>query len=82
MLFNTVQFFIFLAVVLAAFYALPWWNARKWLLLGASYYFYASWNPKFLLLLGTLTLVDYFCAICGNLWRRSRLRHLHIGLNG
>ncbi len=30
MLFNTVHSFIFLAVVLASFYALPWWTARKW----------------------------------------------------
>ncbi len=63
MLFNTAPFFLFLAAVLLLFYALPWWNARKWLLLGASYYFYASWNAKFLFLLGTLTLVDYGCAL-------------------
>src|SRR5215467_775010 len=58
MLFNTSQFFLFLAVVLAAFYASPraW---RKYILLFASYYFYASWNPKFIALLLTLTAIDY-----------------------
>ncbi len=63
MLFNTVQFFAFFAGVLLLFYVLPWFTARKWLLLVASYYFYASWNANFLLLLGTLTLVDYGCAM-------------------
>lgn len=58
MLFNTVGFFLFLGVVLALFYGLPrsW---RKVLLLAASYYFYASWNPKFIALLLTLTVIDY-----------------------
>ena len=58
MLFNTTQFFVFLAVVLAAFYAAPH-AARKYILLAASYYFYASWNAKFILLLLTLTAIDY-----------------------
>jgi alginate O-acetyltransferase complex protein AlgI len=62
MLFNTVQFFLFLAVVLALFYAAPraW---RKYILLAASYFFYASWNPKFIALLLTLTAIDYSAGI-------------------
>jgi alginate O-acetyltransferase complex protein AlgI len=58
MLFNTTQFFLFLIVVLILFYASPraW---RKFVLLAASYYFYASWNPKFIALLLTLTVIDY-----------------------
>src|SRR5260370_24271297 len=58
MLFNTTQFFLFLAVVLAVFYASPR-AARKYILLAASYFFYASWNPKFIALLLTLTAIDY-----------------------
>jgi alginate O-acetyltransferase complex protein AlgI len=58
MLFNTTQFFVFLGVVLSLFYTLPvrW---RKPLLLVASYWFYASWNPKFIPLLVSLTAIDY-----------------------
>jgi alginate O-acetyltransferase complex protein AlgI len=61
MLFNTQQFFVFLVAVLALFYSAPraW---RKWILLAASYYFYMSWNPRFILLLLTLTTVDYWAA--------------------
>ncbi len=58
MLFNTTRFFVFLAVVLALFYALPQ-RLRKYLLLAASYFFYASWNPKFVALLLTLTAIDF-----------------------
>jgi alginate O-acetyltransferase complex protein AlgI len=62
MLFNTQEFFIFFIVVLTFFYSAPrsW---RKWVLLGASYYFYMSWNPKFILLLLTLTTIDYWAAL-------------------
>lgn len=58
MLFNTLEFFRFFAVVLAAFYLLPR-AARKYLLLAASYYFYGSWNVKFLALLLGVTAMDY-----------------------
>ncbi len=62
MLFNTTRFFVFLAVVLALFYALPR-RFRRYLLLLASYFFYASWNPKFIALLLTLTAIDYTAGI-------------------
>src|ERR1017187_1290978 len=58
MLFNTTQFFLFLAVVLVLFYTAPR-PSRKYILLAASYYFYASWNAKFIALLLTLTVIDY-----------------------
>src|ERR1700693_3511957 len=62
MLFNTVHFFIFLAVVLALFYASPR-SLRKYVLLAASYFFYGSWNCKFIALLLTLTVIDYTAGI-------------------
>ena len=62
MLFNTTQFFIFLAAVLALFYASPH-RFRRYILLAASYFFYACWNPRFIALLLTLTAIDYTAAI-------------------
>jgi len=62
MLFNTIQFFIFLAVVLALFYASPR-RFRRYILLAASYFFYACWNYKFIALLLTLTAIDYTAAL-------------------
>jgi alginate O-acetyltransferase complex protein AlgI len=63
MLFNTPQFFLFLAIVLILFYTAPrsW---RKYILLAASYYFYMSFIPKFILLLVALTAIDYTAARC------------------
>ncbi len=63
MLFNTTQFFVFLAVVLVLFYTVPR-ALRRYVLLAASYYFYGSWNAKFIVLLLTLTVIDY----CAGLW--------------
>src|SRR5208282_1759840 len=60
--FNTYQFFVFLAGVLTPFYTLPRF-LRRYLLLTASYFFYASWNPKFIPLLLTLTAIDYTAGI-------------------
>ena len=62
MLFNTTSFFLFLAAVLMLFYASPR-GLRKYILLAASYFFYACWNVKFLALLGTLTAIDYTAGI-------------------
>ncbi len=61
MLFNSIIFLIFLPCVFATYWLLParWRNA---FLLLASYYFYFSYNPWFLLLLiGTSTL-DFYLA--------------------
>ena len=62
MLFTTHQYLIFFVVVFAAYWAMPWQRARVYLLLGASFYFYATWNEWLALLVtGTATL-DYVLA--------------------
>ncbi len=60
MLFNSLGFFVFLAVVLALYY-LPIlsWTGKKAMLLLASYLFYALWNPPLVLLLWISTFVDW-----------------------
>jgi alginate O-acetyltransferase complex protein AlgI len=62
MLFNTSNFFIFLAAVLLLFYVTPR-GFRKYVLLIASYYFYGSWNYRFIPLLLSLTAFDYEAGI-------------------
>jgi D-alanyl-lipoteichoic acid acyltransferase DltB (MBOAT superfamily) len=61
MLFHTFPFFVFLAIVLTLFYVAPK-ALRKYVLLGASYYFYMSWNARLGALLVTLTLIGYGAA--------------------
>src|SRR5260370_32428127 len=60
MLFHTADFFAFLIVVLALFYAVPF-RFGKIVLLAASYFFYMCCNPKFIQLIWALTLF-YFSA--------------------
>jgi alginate O-acetyltransferase complex protein AlgI len=62
MLFNSLEFVLFLPLVLAIYYlAIPrrFWRGRKIFLVVASYLFYMSWNPFFGLLLLGSTLIDY-----------------------
>ena len=55
MLFNSYAYLVFLPVVLALYYAVPARFSRH-VLLGASLFFYLSWNVGYgLLLLLTLT---------------------------
>jgi D-alanyl-lipoteichoic acid acyltransferase DltB (MBOAT superfamily) len=60
MVFNSLQFVWFFLVVYALYRVLPH-RGQNWLLLVASYYFYAAWDVRFLGLLVASTLVDYTC---------------------
>ena len=60
MVFNSLQFVWFFVVVYSLYRVLPH-RAQNWLLLVASYYFYAAWDWRFLGLLVASTLVDYTC---------------------
>ena len=62
MLFNSLEFLLFLPVVVALYFTLP----VKWrwlLLLVASYFFYMSWKAEYAILILFTTLVDYSVAI-------------------
>ena len=59
MLFNSITFIFFLAIVILLHYSPLTWSAKKTNLLIASYLFYAAWNPYFVLLLLMSTLLDW-----------------------
>ncbi len=61
MLFNSLEFVYFLLGVLVLYHSLER-RAQNVLLLAASYYFYGSWNWRFLGLILLSTFVDYVCA--------------------
>ena len=62
MIFNSLTFVVFFAIVLAM-YNLPLpWTGKKMLLMVASYIFYAAWNPPFVILLWISTVVDWWAA--------------------
>ena len=62
MLFNSLTFVVFFAIVLALHNAPLPWKTKKVNLLIASYLFYAAWNPPFVLLLWLSTVVDWWVA--------------------
>ena len=65
MLFNTIHFAIFLPIVFVCY----WFITNKslklqnLLLLGASYFFYACWDWRFLFLLAFSTFLDYYTGL-------------------
>ena len=73
MLFPTFTFAIFFVVVLTVGWIIPrervWW---KLFMLGASYYFYANWDARFLGLIAGSTLVNQAAAAA--IWRLRQYR--------
>lgn len=63
MVFNSLTFLVFFAVVLFLHNLRLPWSVKKANLLVASYLFYAAWNPPFLLLLWASTVVDWAVAL-------------------
>lgn len=62
MTFNSLQFLIFLPVVIILYFIVP--HKFRWLiLLIASYYAYMSWNPWLVFLILATTLVSYLAGI-------------------
>ena len=60
MLFNTIEYVIFLPIVLLVFYLIP--HRYRWIfLLASSYYFYMCWKVEYLAIIIISTLIDYWC---------------------
>ncbi|MCF8295476.1 MAG: MBOAT family protein [Bacteroidales bacterium] len=61
MLFNSIEYLIYLPLVIIFYYLLP--HRFRWIfLLAASYYFYMSWEVKYALLILFTTTYNYFIA--------------------
>jgi alginate O-acetyltransferase complex protein AlgI len=63
MLFYSVEFLVFFAALLIVYWATPWRRARVWMLLIASFCFYASWNKWLAVIVCASTLLDYLLAL-------------------
>ena len=62
MLFNSIDFLIFLPIVLVIYYIIPMKYKHIWLLI-SSYYFYMCWNAKYVLLIFVSTVITYLSGI-------------------
>ena len=77
MIFNSLTFLVFFAIVMALHYA-PFfsWHQKKINLMIASYLFYAAWNPPFVILLWVSTVVDWWAAQWMVRAKRERTRKI------
>ena len=82
MLFPSLVFLLFLVAVAAAVHVAPSRPVRQWILLGASYYFYAYWDWRFTGLLAFSTAVDFLVAkrIAASTQPGPRFRWLTVSL--
>jgi alginate O-acetyltransferase complex protein AlgI len=72
-IFHSLDFVVFLVVVIAVYWRLRR-RAQNLLLLVASYFFYGYVHPWFLILIGSSTVIDYFAARGMERWpARKRL---------
>lgn len=74
MIFSSFRFLVFFPVVLLLYHACRNLRYRQWLLLVASYVFYASWDPRFLGLIVFSTAVDYMVGLRLPAARTTRAR--------
>jgi len=85
MLFSTLPFLVFFVVVFAVYWGLANHRHRLLWLLGASLYFYASWNPWLITLIVFSASVDYSVALVlervQTTWKRRALLILSICTN-
>ncbi len=82
MLFTTLQYLIFLPCVVALFWVLPH-KMRLPMLLVASYIFYMSWIPQFILLIVPMTFLNWLWGafMHRHMEKRKLLLGIGIGLN-
>lgn len=75
MLFNSMAYAIFLPLVFLIYWIIP--HKFRWiLLLISSYYFYMSWNAKYVVLILTTTCISYICAILLERFDAKTMRRL------
>ncbi len=63
MVFNSLQFLVFFMVVTILFYRIKNQRGRIWLLLLSSCYFYMTFVPIYILILGFTIVIDYIAGI-------------------
>jgi alginate O-acetyltransferase complex protein AlgI len=70
MLFNSVDFIVFLLVVYCTYLVLPF-RLQNYMLLAASYIFYGWWDVRFLFLVALSTTVDFWVGLMFRAVQRS-----------
>jgi alginate O-acetyltransferase complex protein AlgI len=76
LVFCSLGFLAFFAAVFALYWALPWRRARVWLLVAASFAFYATWSKELAFIVLLSASLDFFLARGVEALRSPRLRRL------
>ena len=79
MLFNSIQYLIFLPAVFILYYTLPN-KLRNIFLLAASLYFYACWMPKYLILILGTVFITYIASILIDKYEKHKKVFLIFGI--
>ena len=75
MRFNSIEFLVFFPLISIAFFLVP--HKYRWvLLLGASYFFYMSWRPKYIVVLLAMTGIGYLAGLWLARDKNSERRHV------
>lgn len=77
MVFNSFGFLIFFILFLVIYLVLPK-RARNGFLLAGSYFFYAAWDIRFLILLGLTTLIDYIVGLAISKAQGEKRRRIYL----
>lgn len=81
MLFCSWQYLVFFTLVFVVYWAIPWQRVRIWLLLAASFTFYASWNTWLAGIICLSTAMDYAVARGMEASSSPRCRKALLGLS-
>lgn len=77
MVFNSLSFAFFCPIVFALYWLVK--DKYKWIiLLAASYYFYMSWNAKYVFLILLTTVISYVCALLIERTQDKKRKKLYI----
>jgi alginate O-acetyltransferase complex protein AlgI len=74
MQFCSLEYLLFFAAIFTIHWLLPWPRARVWLLLSASFYFYACWNRWLACLIVGTSFMDYVVARGLDAWTKPAFR--------
>lgn len=75
MLFNSLAFAVFLPLVFLLYWAVPQ-KYRYIVLLISSYYFYMSWNVKYVVLILFTTGISYLCAVWMEKFQKKAVKRM------
>jgi len=80
LIFNSVSFLLFLALVVPLYWALPR-TPRLWLVFGSSLVFYGFWRVEFVPLMLLSAVTDYLCSLRIHATSDPRRRRAYLGLS-